>query len=284
MFRALFHLLASLPLPVLHWVGRLAGMLVYALPGRYRRRLLQNARQAGYRNPSFARQAAAETGAMILETPRIWLHTEQCLDLTDSADDQVVRDALAEGRGILYLTPHLGCFEITARYTTKHGPITVMYRPPRQAFLEPIVQHARDMPGLKAVPASTQGVREFVRALKRGEAVGMLPDQVPSSGDGIWTPFFGKQAYTMTLASKLALQTGVAVILTAGERLPGGKGWRIHYLRLPEPLPSSPQALTASINSAMETLIRRFPQQYLWSYNRYKIPEEAPPRPADPPQ
>ena len=128
-----------------------------------------------------------------------------------------------------------------------------------------------------------QGVREFVRALKRGEAVGMLPDQVPGSGDGVWAPFFNKPAYTMTLAGKLALQTGVAVILTAGERLSAGKGWRIHYVRLAEPLPRDPQALATHINSAMETLIRRFPEQYLWSYNRYKVPAGAPPRPADTP-
>src|SRR3546814_1861655 len=96
----------------------------------------------------------------------------------------------------------------------------------------------------------------------------MLPDQVPGSGEGVWAPFFGKQALTMTLAGRLARQTGVAVILTAGERLPSGKGWRIHYVRLPEPLPTDPQPLATAINSAMEQLIRRFPQQYLWSYNR----------------
>src|SRR5690554_182673 len=281
MLLALFRLLALLPLPLLHGLGRLGGRLVYAWPGRYRKRLQANAAQAGYPERNFARQAAAETGAMVMETPKVWLRRQACLRLTYSDDDEVVRAALAEGRGILYLTPHLGCFEITARYLIQHGPITVMYRPPRQEFLQPLMEQARNTSGLKAVPANMQGVREFVRALKRGEAVGMLPDQVPSGGEGVWAPFFDKQAYTMTLAGKLALQTGVAVILTAGERLPGGKGWRIHYLRLPEPLERDPQALAASINRAMETLIRRFPQQYLWSYNRYKIPPEAPPRPGD---
>lgn len=281
MLLALFRLLSRLPLPLLHGIGRLVGRLVYAWPGRYRRRLQANARQAGYPDAAFARQAAAETGAMIMETPKVWLRNKACLQKTHSDDNEIVSAALAEGRGILYLTPHLGCFEITARYLIQHGPITVMYRPPRQAFLEPLMEQARNTSGLKAVPANMQGVREFVRALKRGEAVGMLPDQVPSGGDGVWAPFFEKPAYTMTLAGKLALQTGVAVILTAGERLPEGKGWRIHYVRLEEPLNRDPQALAASINRAMETLIRRFPQQYLWSYNRYKVPPEAPPRPGD---
>jgi KDO2-lipid IV(A) lauroyltransferase len=281
MFLALFRFLAWIPLPILHAIGKIAGRVIYAWPGRYRKRLQANAKQAGYTDPAFLREAAGQVGAMILETPKVWLQNEQCLQKVQSDDNGVVHEALAEGRGILYLTPHLGCFEITARYLLKHGPITVMYRPPRQAFLEPIMEQARNTSGLKAVPANMQGVREFVRALKRGEAVGMLPDQVPGSGDGVWAPFFNKQAYTMTLAGKLAVQTGVAVILMAGERLPAGQGWRIHYARLPEPLPTEPQALATAINSAMETLIRRFPEQYLWSYNRYKIPKGAPPKPAD---
>lgn len=284
MLLALFRLLARIPLPVLHAVGKVIGWLVYAWPGRYRRRLQANAQQAGYADPAFARRAAAQTGAMILETPKVWLRTTQCLRITHSDDDEIVRAALAEGRGILYLTPHLGCFEITARYLIQHGPITVMYRPPRQPAFEPIMEQARNMSGLHAVPANLQGVREFVRALRRGEAVGMLPDQVPGGGEGVWAPFFDKYAYTMTLAGKLAAQTGVAVILTAGERLPKGQGWKIHYLRLPEPLPKRPEELATLINGAMETLIRRFPEQYLWNYNRYKVPDEAPPRPQDTPK
>ena len=268
MVLAMIRLLAKLPLPVLHGLGRFLGRCVYALPGRYRTRLRANARQAGYADAAFARRAAAETGAMILEMPRVWLHPAECLAQISSPSESIVQEALAEGRGLLYLTPHLGCFEITARHLVNYGPLTVMYRPPRYAALEPAMEGSRNMPGLRAVPANMQGVREFVRALKRGEAVGMLPDQVPSSGDGVWSPFFGRPALTMTLAGKLAC-----------ERLPRGKGWRMHYLRLPEPLPAEPKALADLINSSMETLIRRFPEQYLWSYNRYKIPSDAPPLP-----
>jgi KDO2-lipid IV(A) lauroyltransferase len=84
----------------------------------------------------------------------------------------------------------------------------------------------------------------------------------------------------MTLPGKLGTQTGVPVILTAGERLPKGRGWRIHYVRVPEPLPADAESQAALLNAAMETLIRRCPDQYLWSYNRYKTPRGAPPAPA----
>lgn len=276
MFLFFLKILAKLPLRWLHAIGRGLGIVVYLLPGRYKDRLRQNASQAGYSSARFARHAAAETGAMIMETPKVWLEPKACLALCQSDDESIVQTALAEQRGILYLTPHLGCFEITARALIKHGPITVMFRPPRQAFVEPAMRVARNMPGLNAVPASVRGIREFLKALKRGEAIGMLPDQVPSTGDGQWAPFFGKPAYTMTLAAKLALQANVPIVLTAGERLAKGAGWRIHYVRLELPSEPTVENLVMAINQAMEHLIQRFPSQYLWSYNRYKIPPEAP--------
>ncbi|MCQ9617480.1 lysophospholipid acyltransferase family protein [Paenalcaligenes niemegkensis] len=272
----LLRALSYLPLGFLHGCGRIVGKTVYLIPGRYRNRLRKNAAQAGYTSTSFARKSAGEIGAMIFETPKVWLRADECLAKCINPDAYIVEEALAEKRGILYLTPHLGCFEITARRLVQYGPITVMFREPRQSFLEPAMRASRDTPGLHSVPANLKGIREFVRALRRGEAIGMLPDQVPSSGDGVWQPFFGKPAYTMTLAAKLALQTKVPVVLTAGERLPRGQGWKIHYVRLQEPLPESIDAMVAVINDGMESLITRFPEQYLWSYNRYKIPPEAP--------
>jgi len=273
--------LALLPLAALHAVGRGFGRLIYALPGRYRRRLRANARQAGYADAGFARRAAAQTGAMIAETPKVWLRPASCLDKTECPDSNVLRAALAEGRGLLNLTPHLGCFEIIARFLASHGRTTVMYKPPHQAVLAPVMETARNLPGLTAVSANHQGVRAFVRALRAGEIVGMLPDQAPGGGAGVWVPFFGAQALTMTLAGRLAQHA--PVVLTAAERLPRGRGWRVHVLRLAEPLPQDPSALATLINQSMETLIRRFPEQYLWSYNRYKTPAGAPPRPQEAP-
>lgn len=276
---ALFRLLARLPLSVLHGAGRFFGRLAYAWPGKYRERLRANAAQAGYGGERFARAAAGEVGAMIFEMPKVWFQDARCLAQVVSEDDHVVATARAENRGILFMTPHLGCFEITARYLASQMPMTVMFRPPRKDVLAPLLAQARNTAAMRAVPANMQGVREFVRALRRGESVGLLPDQAPGSGEGVWVPFFGRMAYTVTLPGKLATQTDVPVILTAGERLPRGRGWRIHYVRVPDPLPDTPEAQAALFNAAMETLIRRFPRQYLWGYNRYKTPRGAPPAP-----
>lgn len=278
----LFHLLARLPLSVLHGMGRFFGILAYLWPGKYRQRLRDNAAQAGYTDAGFGRRAAAQAGAMIFEMPKVWFQTDRCLQRAYSDDDAIVAAARAENRGVVFMTPHLGCFEITARYLASQEPLTVMFRPPRKSAIAPLLDAARNTSTLRAVPATMQGVREFVRTLRRGEGVGMLPDQAPGQGEGVWAPFFGRMAYTVTLPGKLAAPNDVPVILTAGERLPHGRGWRIHYVRVPGPLPESTEAQAALFNAAMETLIRRFPEQYLWSYNRYKTPRGAPPAPVAP--
>ncbi len=271
MIQFLLRLLARLPLCVLHALGRWCGLIVYMLPGRYRSRLQANAAQAGYTDPAFMRRAAAQTGAMIMETPKIWLQEEACMEIASFADPEIIDKLIAEGRGLIFLTPHLGSFEICARKVARHMPLTVMFREPRQAALRPVVEQARNNSCMRAVPANTQGVREFVRTLRRGEAVGMLPDQVPGRGEGVWAPVFGREAYTVTLPGRLATQTGAAVFMVAGERLPRGRGWRIHFVRVPEPLPQEAEAQAALFNAAMALLIERFPEQYLWSYNRYKV-------------
>ncbi len=280
MLLSLFRLLACLPLPMLQGLGRGLGRLLYLLPGKYRERLRANAAQAGYDSPAFARRAAGETGAMIFELARVWFRSDASLAQVHSDDEAMVQAVRDEGRGVIYLTPHLGCFEITARYMARIAPLTVMFRPPRKAALTPVMQVARQAEGLQVVPANQSGVRAFVRALRGGRAIGMLPDQAPGVGEGVWAPFFGRMAYSVTLPGKLASQTGVPIMLVAGERLPRGRGWRMHYVRVPEPLPASAAEQAALINQTMETLIRRFPEQYLWGYHRYKTPKGAPAAPA----
>ena len=266
----------------LHGLGACLGWLAYALSPGYRRRLRKNAQRAGISREQ-RRRSVAEAGKMGTEGLRLWLRPpgEPIADPVHWEGEQLIEDALALGRGLVFLTPHLGSFEITAQaYAQRYGarkPITVMFRPARHRLLRELQQSARARPALSAVPASIAGVRQMMRALRRGEAIGLLPDQVPPKGQGVWADFFGRPAYTMTLAARLALQSGAPVLLAWCERLPQGRGFHLRLSRLAEPLPRhGDQAQAVIINRAMEALIRQCPQQYLWGYHRYKQPRAQP--------
>ncbi len=271
--KSFFQLLSGWPLPLLHLLGAAVGWLAFLLSPTYRRRFLENARQAGY---GFAgvREAVAEAGKLVMETPRLWFGRMPPVQWDHAEFIESVR---AEGRGIVFLTPHLGCFEVTAQaYAQRFGPITVLYRPARKAWLRELVATSRDRPHMRAVPTTLAGVRQMLRALKAGEAVGLLPDQVPPHGLGVWAPFFGREAYTMTLPARLAQQTGAAVFVVWGERLPTGRGYRVRVQRLEGELAREPRAAAAQVNTEMERMVRAGPGQYLWGYARYKQPREEP--------
>lgn len=97
----------------------------------------------------------------------------------------------------------------------------------------------------------------------------MLPDQAPRRGEGRWIDFFGRPAYTMTLAAKLS-ESGAAVVLAWGERLPDGEGYRLHFMPPASPVTGTLEERAFAINREMEQLILQCPEQYLWGYNRYK--------------
>ena len=270
----LFSLLSKLPLWLLHALGWLLGWLSFLLSPSYRRKFRENVVQAGYRWAS-VRGAVGGAGRMVGELPRLWLGAPTHCEWEN---DACVERAYAAGRGVVFLTPHLGCFEISAqglasRYAGRYGPLTVLYRPARQPWLAKLMQAARDRPGLKTAPTSLAGVRQMIRSLRNGHAVGLLPDQVPPDGMGTWAPFFGRDAYTMTLSARLAQQTGATVLLLWGERLPWGRGFRLPFRELLQPLADELDQAVGQINQEMERLIRECPQQYLWGYARYKHPK-----------
>lgn len=269
--KPLFQLLSAWPLPLLHALGAVLGWITFLASPTYRRRFVANALQGGY---AFAqvRRAIAEAGKLVAETPRLWfgamppVHWEQA---------EMVRALRAEGRGIVFLTPHLGCFEVTASsYAAQFGPVTVLFRPARKSWLRELVATSRNRPDMTAVPTTLAGVRQMLRALKAGEAVGLLPDQVPPQGLGVWAPFFGREAYTMTLPARLVQQTGAVLLLVWGERLPRGRGYRVHVHRFEGELARDPREAATQVNAEMERMVRAGPTQYLWGYARYKQPRE----------
>ena len=278
MLPALFRFLARLPLPVLHNLGALAGWLAWLLSATYRRNFSIQIALAGMID---ARNAAiAEAGKSLLELPKIWLcrQDEVVGRVVKVSGWELVDEAWAAGRGILFLTPHLGCFEVAAQYYAARRPITVLYRRPKQDWLAPLIEEGRGA-NLKLAPADLAGVRRLLKALKSGEAVGMLPDQVPGKGEGVWVPFFGRPAYTMTLAARLA-ETGATVLMAYAERLHYGAGYHLKLFPLSGALEGDLTTRAAQLNRELEALVRLCPEQYLWGYNRYKVPAGAEPPPA----
>lgn len=277
--------LACRPLRHLHAVGAFLGWLAYLGSPSYRQRLKANAALAGV-SPAARRASVGEAGKLLMELPRLWLRPAGVAinDPVRWEGADFVQQALDAGRGLVLLTPHLGSFEVAAQaYAERFGqqqPISVLYRPARQAWLRELEETARARPHLATAPANLAGVRQLMRALRQGQTLGMLPDQVPPHGLGVWAPFFGETAYTMTLAPKLAQQSGAAVLSIFAERLPKGGGYAVRVAPLTDPLPPREgftedgwlTAAAAAINRSMEALIAQQPAQYLWGYHRYKQP------------
>ena len=186
--------------------------------------------------------------------------------------------AMNEGHGLVMLSPHLGGFEIIPRVLAQHFPATVLYRPARQGWLNAFIEEGRAHPNMHFVPTNLQGVRQMTRALTRGEAIGILPDQVPSGGDGIWAPFFGRPAYTTTLPARLANRHQTPVVMFTAKRKGLGQGWLMQASRL-DPFSEDPSTSCGELNKAIETAILIAPEQFIWAYNRFKHPigAELPP-------
>ncbi|AMP01897.1 bacterial lipid A biosynthesis acyltransferase family protein [Collimonas arenae] len=278
MLVTLFRLLSTLPLSFLHAIGSACGWLVYLVSASYRNKLKDNLFRAGY--PNHLSQAISESGKSMFELPFIWCASPQRVLRTATIENwELAQAALDAKTGVIFLTPHLGCFEIIAQAIAAKTSLTALYRPPRKDALKPLIEGARGRHNLLLAPANLAGVRTLFKALKKGQAIGLLPDQVPQNGEGIWVDFFGRPAYTMTLPAKLQQMSGAPLILSYAERLPFGRGYVIRFVPFEGNLGDTPEQQTLAINRAMEQLIARCPAQYIWSYNRYKTPPgvEAPP-------
>ncbi len=259
------------------------GWLVWAASPRYRAQFRANVAQAGLRFEQ-ARPAIAEAGRFIAELPRLWMRpvTESCLGHVQVSGQAHAEQAFAQGCGVIFFGPHCGSFEMGPQALAElYGPITAIYRPARKPWLARLEQMARNRPRLTVVPASLSGIRLMHKALKANEAVALLTDQVPPEGLGVWAPFFGRPAYTMTLAARLALQSGAVMLPVSCERLSGGRGYRLE-IRPPVKTPEGAKdisllTMVTRINEAIEAIVLSQPGQYLWGYARYKTPRREVP-------
>ncbi|MFH2134027.1 MAG: lysophospholipid acyltransferase family protein [Pseudomonadota bacterium] len=281
----LFDILSRLSLPLLYRLGGVFGWLVYWSSGRYAARLRENLHLSGVAETESGYRALlhaniSEAGRSVLELPWVWRRPlSQVVGRVRQCHGwEAFETARENGKGVIVLTPHIGCFEVIGLYVAEKYPMTCMYRPPRYPALDKMMHQGRERGQMKLAPTDLGGVRLLLKALKRGEVIGVLPDQAPGNGEGEWAPFFGRPAYTMTLLGRLVQSSGAAVVMCLGERLPGGEGYALHFSPFEF---ESGRSVAVQLNAALETLIRQHPEQYLWSYNRYKVPRGANPPPVE---
>jgi Kdo2-lipid IVA lauroyltransferase/acyltransferase len=272
----LFKSLGILPLGVLQTIGVMAGWIAWILPGKYKERARANLLQAfPDATETTLRSAMLSSGQLMFEMPFWWTRrNDPFINTKLQCDDwKQFQVALEKGKGVILLSPHAGCFELLGPVYSSHFPSTVLFRPPRKRWLQDWIVEMRSRPQLDMAPANLKGVRALVKTLLRGKTVGILPDQVPPDGEGVWAPFFGRPAYTMTLVQRLQKLTGATIFVLAAKRNGIGKGYTLLYKELVEPLPDDEAAAAMAVNAEMEEMIRKMPEQYLWGYNRYKAPK-----------
>lgn len=276
----LFRLLARLPLPVLHALGALLGWALYLGGRRSGARLRENLLASGLCVPdcrALLRRAVSEWGKALAELPAVWFkpYPEAVRLVHGTSGLDRLAAARAQGRGVILLSPHIGCFEIVSLYLAQDAPFTALYKPARAASLDRLMREGRTRGAVRLAPADFSGVRALLAALRRGETIGILPDHIPTAGDGVWAPFFGRPAYTPTLALNLARKTGAPVLFAIAERLPRGRGFHLHVIPFDDAHDDDPVVTAPRMNAAIEAIVARFPAQYHWHYNRHKQPRHA---------
>lgn len=270
-------LAGRIPLRLLHAGGALLGRLLWLVHGRARRIVERNlsiavTQQGTEKRHALARAALAETGKSAAEVALVWGRGPAAAlgRLREVRGEALFEAALARGKGLIIAAPHLGCWELLNYWLATRTPLAILYRPPRQAWLEPLLVRARGALPVEQVRAEGAGVRTLYKRLAAGGVVGILPDQKPRHGEGVQAPFFGAPAATMVLLPRLARRTGASVLFAFAERLPRGAGYRLHFLPAPEAIADEDlDVACAALNRGVEDCVRIAFAQYQWTYKRW---------------
>jgi KDO2-lipid IV(A) lauroyltransferase len=282
LFLSLWRRLGRLPLAWLHACGRMLGLCYALLPNRERRTIRINLALCfpeldESRREALCRRTLQQMGCSLMELPLIWfrpLAEVRRLVCETRGEEHLQR---APGQGLILLLPHLGNWELIGLLLPAREEVTSLYRPPRKGQLEAMIKQARERSGATLVPTDNRGVKRIYQALQRGGATCVLPDQEPKADSAsVFAPFFGHPALTMLLINRLAKKTGAKIVLAYAVRLPRGAGFRIHYRPAPAGLDDAdPRQAASAMNRALEAVIREYPEQYQWSYKRFRSQPEG---------
>ena len=286
---ALLHLslrvIGALPLRVVLALGAVLGRLAWALRGRSRRiaernlALVLTQDSAGNRQ-RLAKKCVLDTGRSAAEIAAIWGGgpDKALRRVVEVRGRELFDAACASGRGVIIAAPHLGCWELLNYWLAAQRPLAILYRPPRHAWVEPLLRRVRGTLAVEQIRAEGSGVRALYKRLAGGGMVGILPDQQPRAGEGVDAPFFGVPAPTMVLLPRLAERTGASVVFAFAERLPRGAGYRLHFLPAPDGIADADTNVAcAALNRGVEDCARLAFTQYQWTYKRWPKSASRPP-------
>lgn len=271
-------LTAYLPLSLLHGIANLAGRLFMLIPNRAKSTTEKNLATcfpelSAAQLQELTLHSLQNTACTALEMGKAWmLPVEKTVALVVETEGvEEYRAALKSGKGVILMAPHLSNWEVLGFFACHETPSTFMYQPPRQAAVDRLLREVRSRSGVKMAPTNRKGVAQVLAALQAGEMVGILPDQVPADESGVFAPFFGEPAFTMTLISKLASRTGATVFCGFAQRLPGGKGFRAVFQKADDEIGSSDlETSVTSLNRSVEKVVTMAPSQYQWEYKRFR--------------
>lgn len=280
----LFAMFSLLPISVSQSIGGLVGRLLYYFDNREKRVAKINIdlcfpELSDKEKKTLLQKTLIENAKTLLEIPRIYKKGgAYAIGLVSEVSGvEHYHRALERGKGVVLLAPHLGNWEITVHYLNQFSPITAMYAPPKQVFLNDIMKKGRQSSGATLVPADATGVRAQLKQLKKGGVIGVLPDQKPKAGHaGAFAPFMGKAAYTMLLINSLMKRTDAVALMTFAERLPNGRGYCLHVMPAPTGLGNNDEVLAVTaLNQGVEQCVRLAPSQYQWTYKRFSLQPEG---------
>lgn len=274
----IIRLFAWLPLSVNYRLAALATLFLWYGNSRSRRTTETNLQlcfpelTTGERS-SLARESLLQTARLSVEMGASWLWpVERALALISEYQGiDLIRDARAEGRGVLVLAPHFGNWELMGLYLGQHYPAYYFYQPPKSARLDRLIRSSRTRTGAQLAATDRAGIRDLVRALKEGAVVGLLPDQEPALENGMFAPFFAHPALTMTLASRLIRKTGPLVVVGFAQRLAASGRFRLQFIAADPGVYAEDLAESvAALNRSVERCVRVDLSQYQWEYKRFK--------------
>lgn len=270
--------ISILPLWVIHSIAFVIGVLIYLLPTNLKKTCSINLKLCfpdydSHTHNHHLRKTLIENCKTLLEFGYIWFRDPASFlsKIVSVEGEELLKQEFDKGQGIILAAPHLGQWELLGLHLSKTLPCCFLYRPPNIKELEEVMVKARARSGAKIVPANTAGIRKLFKSLKNGEVLGILPDQDPASGDGVFAPFFGMQAKTMVLLSRFAAKTKTPVFVSYTERLPFARGFKIHFKKVDTGIYSKDllESVT-TLNHAIEDIIKESPFQYQWTYKRFK--------------